>query len=231
MYHPVVKSIPVAVTDYEPKTKLIYHTIKKGENLHKIATKYDVEDREILKWNNLRSAKSLKAGKRIKIFKEDYSKPTNTPKPVIEKQIPVEIKPTTDSSKNVNFDSRKFTTYIAKRGDTYFSIAKKFPDVTVEHIYTWNNLNEKSKLNTGDKIKIYQKSTTKPVVLKPDSTEVKTVKTNTSNFTTHVVKTGESLSTIAKKYPGATVEKIMKWNNLSSPDKLNLGQKLKIMKP
>lgn len=44
---------------------------------------------------------------------------------------------------------------------------------------------------------------------------------------THVVKSGENLTLIAKKY-GVTVSQICKWNNISNPSKIRIGQKLTI---
>ncbi len=47
--------------------------------------------------------------------------------------------------------------------------------------------------------------------------------------TTHKVKSGENLGSIARKY-GVTVNQIVKWNNLKSPNSLKIGQKLEIHK-
>ncbi|MBQ8334600.1 MAG: LysM peptidoglycan-binding domain-containing protein, partial [Tidjanibacter sp.] len=44
---------------------------------------------------------------------------------------------------------------------------------------------------------------------------------------THVVKSGENLSIIAKKY-NVTVKQLIKWNNIKNPSKLRVGQKLEI---
>ena len=44
---------------------------------------------------------------------------------------------------------------------------------------------------------------------------------------THVVKSGENLSIIAKKY-NVTVKQLIKWNNIKDPSKLRVGQKLEV---
>lgn len=44
---------------------------------------------------------------------------------------------------------------------------------------------------------------------------------------THVVKSGENLSIIAKKY-NVTVKQLIKWNNIKNPSKLRVGQKLEV---
>lgn len=43
----------------------------------------------------------------------------------------------------------------------------------------------------------------------------------------HIVENGESLSVIAEKY-GVKVDQICKWNNISDPSKIRIGQKLEI---
>ena len=48
-----------------------------------------------------------------------------------------------------------------------------------------------------------------------------------SNATTHTVKSGETLGAIAKKY-NTTIKKIVKLNKLKDPNKISVGQKLKI---
>jgi murein DD-endopeptidase MepM/ murein hydrolase activator NlpD len=43
----------------------------------------------------------------------------------------------------------------------------------------------------------------------------------------HVVKSGETLSGIARKY-GTTVSKLQRLNNISNPNKLRIGQRIKV---
>lgn len=76
-----------------------------------------------------------------------------------------------------------------------------------------------------------------PVVFTPDPSvvEVDTVVAPASapqpdtTFVTHRVQKGETLYAISQKY-GVTVNEIQSWNNLPSPDKLSIGQSLKIYK-
>lgn len=46
----------------------VYHKVKRGENLWTIARKYSgVSNKDIMRWNNIRNAKMVKPGKRLKI--------------------------------------------------------------------------------------------------------------------------------------------------------------------
>ncbi|MBQ2351984.1 MAG: LysM peptidoglycan-binding domain-containing protein, partial [Bacteroidales bacterium] len=47
---------------------------------------------------------------------------------------------------------------------------------------------------------------------------------------TYTVKSGDNPYNIAKHYSWATADEILKWNNISDPSKLQIGQKLKIYK-
>ena len=98
--------------------------------------------------------------------------------------------------------------YIVKSGDSLYSIARKY-NTTVDEIKRLNNLSS-NVLSIGQVLKI------------PSSSE----SSNTGTTNTYVVKSGDSLYSIARKY-NMTVDEIKKLNNLSS-NLLSIGQVLKI---
>lgn len=53
---------------------------------------------------------------------------------------------------------------------------------------------------------------------------------NTNDFAVHKVQSGETLSAIAKKYLGDAnkYQSIASYNNISNPDKISVGQEIKI---
>lgn len=53
---------------------------------------------------------------------------------------------------------------------------------------------------------------------------------NTKDFAVHKVESGETLSAIAKKYLGDANKytAIASYNNISNPDKINVGQEIRI---
>ena len=95
--------------------------------------------------------------------------------------------------------------YIVKSGDTLYSIAKKY-NTTVDEIKKLNNL-KSDNLSIGMELKIKEE---------PSST----------NYIDYVVKSGDTLYSIAKKY-NTTVDEIKKLNGLTS-GLLNIGMTLKI---
>lgn len=93
--------------------------------------------------------------------------------------------------------------YVVKKGDTLYGIANKY-NVSVDNLKSYNNLSTDS-LSIGQIIKI------------PD---------NKVNSNEYVVKSGDSLYSISRKY-GVNVDDLMSVNNLKSTV-LSVGQVLKI---
>lgn len=103
------------------------------------------------------------------------------------------------------------TIYIVKKGDTLSGIASKY-GTTYQVLASYNGISNPNLIGVGQTIKI------------PNGTMSHI--TNTSSRT-YIVKSGDTLSSIAKKY-GTTYQKIAKDNNISNPNKIYPGQKLTI---
>lgn len=103
------------------------------------------------------------------------------------------------------------TIYIVKKGDTLSGIASKY-GTTYQALASYNGISNPNLIGVGQAIKI------------PNGTMSHI--TNTSSRT-YIVKSGDTLSSIAKKY-GTTYQKIAKDNNISNPNKIYPGQKLTI---
>ena len=98
---------------------------------------------------------------------------------------------------NVPSGLSSVNSYIVEKGDTLYSIAKKF-DISVNKLKEYNNLTS-NLLNVGQKILI-------PI----------------GEDTTYVVKTGDTLYKIAREF-NTTVDEIKRLNNLSN-NTLSIGQ-------
>lgn len=63
------KNVKIVGTSYKaPKGQYVYHRVRRGENLWTIARKYPgVSNKDIMRWNNIRNAKLVKPGVRLKI--------------------------------------------------------------------------------------------------------------------------------------------------------------------
>lgn len=112
-------------------------------------------------------------------------------------------------------------TYRVKSGDFLGRIANRY-GVTVSNIKTWNSLRSNN-LRIGQRLVLYPKGK------KPAGTAVSQTTVNPGTINQYVVKNGDSLWSIAQKFPGVSVDNIKKWNDISGT-KLKPGMKLKIHK-
>ena len=119
--------------------------------------------------------------------------------------------PSSESS-NTGSGTGTSNTYVVKSGDNLYSIARKY-NTTVDELKRLNNLTS-NVLSIGQVLKI------------PSSSESNNTGSNTGTTNTYVVKSGDSLYSIARKY-NTTVDEIKRLNNLTS-NLLSIGQVLKI---
>lgn len=121
-------------------------------------------------------------------------------------------------------------TYVVEKGDTLYSISKKF-SVSVAELRNKNNLSENDVIKIGQKLIIPSKNeeTNKQ---KESVKSEKTTLTNNStkkDTDTYTVQKGDTLYGISKKF-GMDVQSLMQLNNLSSSDVIKIGQNLRVNK-
>lgn len=118
------------------------------------------------------------------------------------------------------------STYKVEKGDTLFSISRKF-QITVAELRAANNLSENDVLKAGQKLIIPDAdigtaaalSTSKTPSTETASSEMKTV--------VYTVQKGDTLYRIARNN-GLTVPELLAINNLDSSAVIKVGQKLKV---
>jgi membrane-bound lytic murein transglycosylase D len=125
-------------------TKTIYYTIKSGDNLGKIAAKYNVKISQLQDWNSISNPGRIQLGQKIKIIipinqavnHQSHDSGSNSP-------------PSNQSSATNNF-----IIHTVKAGESAYSIATKYPGVSADDILRWNNISNPSKIQVGQKLKI-----------------------------------------------------------------------------
>ena len=123
---------------YFEMDKRIRYRVKNGDYLGKIAYKYGVRVSDIKRWNGLKNT-NLKIGQRLSI----YPKRLRVPKP-------------SKTSAINNTTKETPTIYIVKKGDSLWTIAKKFKKVSVNQIKEWNNIWSGKSIQPGKKLKIFK---------------------------------------------------------------------------
>jgi len=181
---------------YDAKSSGLFveHKVKKGQTLSHLSHRYGVPISAIMELNGLTNRHRLSIGQRLII-------PTNE-----------QIAQKSDSEVNSQEVKRKgsgASTYTVRKGDTLAKLASEF-NTTVDGIKRLNGLKNPHKIGVGQKLKIPAADLGSGGLFKE-----------------HIIKKGENLSYLAKKY-GVSISTIESANNLSNKHVLKIGQRLLI---
>ncbi len=180
------------------------YTVRRGDSLSTIAAAHRVTVRDLQRWNNMGNSTTITAGKRVVVAAS--AAPANT-------------KTAAAPSK-----SGDVVYHTVKKGEYPGKIASSY-GVALEDFLSWNNLNSRSTIRVGQRLKILTPAA-KP---EPQVVAAATVE-GLSIPRTHVVARGESAWTIAQKH-GVAPTDLLKWNRLSSDSVLREGDQLVIDNP
>lgn len=122
-----------------PKMENVEYIVKKGDNLGSIAKKYGSSVDDLKEWNNL-SDNNIALGKSLIVAKSEMAVETKAVAETYKKNLG-------SSSKSKNYD------YLVQKGDSLYSISKKYPGVSISDIKKWNNISGEE-LKPGMKLKI-----------------------------------------------------------------------------
>ncbi|MDD5888036.1 MAG: LysM peptidoglycan-binding domain-containing protein [bacterium] len=220
------------------------YVVKAQDTLYSIARKYSTTVDEIMRLNNLTS-KILSIGQQLRIpINVDtsttdyilYSVKVGDTLYKIAKNSNVSVAEIKELNKlqsdllsigqqlkipiSNNNDLDNYKSYIVKSGDTLYSIASNYR-MSVDELMSLNNLSSIN-LKVGQVLKVKENYYSNiPMGSKCYGTGYQE-----PNYLTYIVKTGDNLYTIARKY-STSVDNLMKLNNLDSTN-LAVGQILKI---
>lgn len=222
------------------------YTVKKGDTLYGISNQFGVSVADIIRINNVDPNK-LQIGTLLMIPTISGTNPDNIINYTVQKGdslYAIARKYNTTVNEIVKLNNLKstnlsigqvlkipsnnessngtipnFTNYVVKKGDTLYSIAKN-NNITVDQIIKDNNLSNNN-LSIGQILKIRTIDTMIEECFGEDYQEE-----NIPQSITYIVKKGDSLYSIARKY-NTTVDSIKKKNNLKT-NLLSIGQVLKI---
>ena len=110
--------------------------------------------------------------------------------------------------------------YTVQKGDTYYSISKKY-NISLQELYSTNGIDENDVLKVGQVLKIPGKSTAE------NTSEKSTTTVSTAKTSNYEVVAGDTLYSISKKF-GTTVDNLRSLNGLTESSVLKIGQVLKV---
>lgn len=198
---------------YNTNTK--YHTVRRGESLGLISSKYGVAVSDLKRWNNL-SSNIINSGVKLKVVsssKEIISTPKVLPAEVEKDEQTAVVsneKAAPDTDKNV-----ETSFYTVQKGDNLSSIARKF-NISIADLKDWNGLDD-TNVKLDSQLKVVK------------SVEIAEVKNeiNRKDFINYTVAKGDNLGNIAKKY-NVTVASLVEWNELKD-NTVQVGKKILIL--
>ena len=233
-----ILKIPSTVTTID-------YVVKKGDSLYSIAKRYNTTVKDITRLNNLTS-NNLTVGQLLIIAIDDNatSTPTTYKDYVVQKgdslySIANKNNITVDELKKINNltsnmlsigqvlklptqdKGEEMTMYTVQKGDSLYSIAKKF-GITVDEIKSLNNLTSNN-LAIGEQLMI--KGSTGDEPINPEEECIGTGYAE-PQYIMYTVQRGDSLYTIARRY-NTSVDNIKALNNLTN-NNLTIGEQLKI---
>jgi len=249
--HQVSETDALQVHDLTTDTDTRYATyiVKKGDILEEIARKYHTTQRNLINLNTLKSRNRIYADQTLKVpalEKEPGmkapSKPTSVkvneiqldaavvrgntgeiPEPAVTQ--PSAVTPDSGSSGAVDFQNVKkddkgsnddvsYAIYVVKRGDILERIAQEY-NTTPNVLRKLNHLKSRNRIYVNQKLKV------------PSDTVADTPSTGENTTTTYIVKRGDILERIARKY-NTTPNVLRKLNHLKSRNRIYVNQKLKV---
>ncbi|MCF0050145.1 LysM peptidoglycan-binding domain-containing protein [Dyadobacter sp. LJ53] len=222
-----------------PKTaatpeKASFHTVQPGDTYFSIASKYDLTLRELIALNKNTPGR-LVVGQRLVVSKapaaaetasaattnETPAKTTREPEKItVVRTEPTETFKTPEEIKHEirTTASSGSEFHVVQGGQTYYSISKAY-GLSVKDLYELNDLNESSRLKSGQKLRVRKVESEAPAAAQSSGS-------GQSGTKTHTVASGETLFRIAQNYH-TNVEDIKRLNNMSG-NSVMVGQKLKI---
>jgi LysM repeat protein len=204
-----------------------YYVAMDTESIYEIAEKYNVSSAGIRNWNNIPiDQDSIEEGRTIVISGFEAEK----------NRIKKLENNNNDDDNNVTsiFSLPEIITYKVVEGDNLSTIAKKYN--TTEKVIKELNPNIKNdKILIGELLIIpnnNKQTTTANNTNKNNNSTTNNTNKNTTNkndndVKIHTVTQGENLYRIAIKY-STTVDKILSLNRGLNPDRISIGQKIRI---
>lgn len=222
------------------KSNLILHRVKAGEQISKIASRYNVTPEMIVSWNGLKSVDRISVGQQLALYPADRTITT----------IPGEL-----TTETVEIDEKAAVVSRHSGSNTVRTLAAKKKKMASDQLNTASASSRKNGAvaSTQDKtkIRIARLDTTKAISAKTVQKNTSSVRTSRplssgktvlanstkkkingnsvkqkSSYSLYQVKDGDTLWTISKKFNVSSVL-IKEWNNLKS-NVIHPGSQLKV---
>lgn len=215
--------------DYETRTIVKYHKVRKGENLSKIARRYGVSVADLRKWNGIRKKGGVRRGQSLRINTyERVARPKKKESEVLASTTETDNTPETTAETEVEAAPDNAATGTATQSDVPMPPrSKKSRDVAQAPVPKPAKQRASASVTGGLHKDNDSKNATKVSAKETTKAKASKAEKSASKYRYHKVRKGETLTQIANKYRGVSIKEIQKANGISG-NKIQAGQRLKI---
>ncbi|MCY1675147.1 LysM peptidoglycan-binding domain-containing protein [Pseudarthrobacter sp. SL88] len=206
----VSTTIPAAFKPAQNSAPAEY-TVARGDTISAIAGKFNLNTGEVLRLNNLQANTIIYPGQKIKL---SGSPAAAAPAPAAPAAAPA---------------SAAGATYTVKPGDTLGAVAARH-NVSLGDVFSWNNLNMRSIIYPGQKIKVgagSQAPAAPAAAAAPAASLANTSAPQAPAAGSYTVKAGDTLSAIASRH-GVKLPELLSANGLNLGSIIYPGNKLNV---
>lgn len=193
-------------------------TVQPGDTLNKISQKHGVSVQQMVKWNNIANPNLIVVGQKLVLKPVSAKVPVKSEQKLVAKPVETAVKrPATAShKKTVKVASASERTHTVTYGDTLYRIALN-NNTTIDNIKALNKLSS-NLIFPGQVLKVSSGTVSERAQVKRLTQQMPLTVT---------VKPGDTLSQLGKRY-GVSVAQLVKWNNISNPNLIWVGQSLTV---
>ena len=175
------------------------YTVKSGDTLSGIASRYNTTVNQIVSLNQLSNPNLIYVGQVLKL---KNSQTTNS-----------------SSSSSSSTAATTAGTYTVKAGDTLSAIASRY-STSSSTLASLNSLSNPNLIYVGQVLKVSSNAST-------SSSTSSSANSTVTTAASYTVKAGDTLSAIAAKY-GTTYQALASTNSISNPNDIYVGQVIKV---
>jgi membrane-bound lytic murein transglycosylase D len=224
----------LADVESQRMVSFVQHKVKKGETLSGIAASYELSVKELKRFNDMGSSQMIRTGNILLIPVKDLRRPVRVAgRPSYRNPI----LPRDNIAIPSLEDRREERTisYIVKDDETLVKIAERF-HTGLGDLRSWNNLSLESVIRPGDTLMVRlapdmrsdpAENLDGPAAREDDGSTRAPREEGQERSIIHIVKKGETLSSIGRRYRVRLAD-ILAWNNRSSRRTLYPGEKILI---
>ena len=146
------------------------YTVKKNDTLYSIAWRYEMDFRDIAKWNNISAPYAIYPGQRLNMAADSAAGTVGheakqqiivDTRPILERPV-VTVEPLEETASVVVKSLQRPESIIVKKGDTIYSVAR-YQNLKPKQLARWNALTKPYAIFPGQKLKLTPPKTSQQI--------------------------------------------------------------------